>query len=125
MRRTGSRLAAPALAVGVLTGCASGPIPTLLTVSDQQPQSVLIQYTSNLFGYGGKLWTTLPSGETFTGNYRLEPLDPSRQMTSTLNGNRGNTLVCRFTLTQPGVGPDGGGTVQCGLSTGGTLEGRF
>jgi hypothetical protein len=34
-------------------------------------------------------------------------------------------MLCRLTLTEPGVGPDGGGTVRCDLSTGGAFDARF
>jgi hypothetical protein len=46
-------------------------------------------------------------------------------MTTTLKGDRGSTMFCRFTLTEPGVGPDKGGSVQCQLSSGGTFDATF
>jgi hypothetical protein len=67
----------------------------------------------------------LPSGEHLTGAYRLVPNDPKRQMTAQLIGDRGSTMVCRFTLNEPGVGPDGGGSVRCQLGSGGTFEAGF
>jgi hypothetical protein len=68
---------------------------------------------------------TVPAGEHFTGPYRLAPNDPKRQMTARLVGDRGSTMVCRFTLNEPGIGPDRGGTVQCQLSTGGAFDASF
>ena len=44
---------------------------------------------------------------------------------ATLKGDRGSTMLCRFTLNEPGVGPDRGGTVQCQLSTGGNFDANF
>ena len=69
--------------------------------------------------------TPARGGGAAAGSYTLEPSNPAKQMESTLSGDRGNTMACRFTLNEPGVGPDGGGTVHCQLSTGGTIDGRF
>jgi len=108
-----------------LAGCAKGPILGQLALPDQTPQAASLNYASGLFGKTGKLSTTLPTGESFTGPYRLDPDAPDKTITSTLAGDRGNSLVCRLTLTSPGVGPDGGGTVRCDLSTGGAFDARF
>ena len=108
-----------------LAGCAKGPIRGQLALPNQTPQAALLTYESGLFGKTGKLSTTLPTGESFTGPYKLEPDAPDKTITSTLAGNRGNSMVCRLTLTAPGVGPDGGGTVRCDLSTGGIFDARF
>jgi hypothetical protein len=108
-----------------LAGCAKGPIRGQLALPDQKPQAASLNYASSLFGKTGKLSTTLPTGESFTGPYMLDPAAPDKTISSTLAGNRGNSLVCRLTLTEPGVGPDGGGTVRCDLSTGGVFDARF
>ena len=108
-----------------LAGCAKGPILGQLALPDQTPQAASLNYASSLFGKTGKLSTTLPTGESFTGPYRLDPGAPDKTITSTLAGNRGNSMVCRLTLSEPGVGPDGGGTVRCDLSTGGAFDARF
>ena len=108
-----------------LAGCAKGPIRGQLALPNQTPQAASLNYKSGLFGKTGTLSTTLPSGENFTGPYRLDPTAPDKTITSTLEGNRGNHMVCRLTLTEPGVGPDGGGTVRCDLSTGGAFDARF
>ncbi len=125
MRATGARLVAASFGLTMVAGCASGPIHGRLTVAGQQPEPVTLNYRSSLFGKKGDLWATLPGGERFTGSYVLSPYDPDRQMLSTLTGDRGNSMVCRFLLNQPGVGPDGGGTAQCKLSTGGVIDARF
>lgn len=108
-----------------LAGCAKGPIRGQFALPAQTPQAASLNYSSGLFGKTGKLSTTLPTGETFMGPYRLDPDSPDKTITSTLAGNRGNSLVCRLTLTEPGVGPDRGGTVRCDLSTGGVFDARF
>lgn len=108
-----------------LAGCAKGPIRGQLALPNQTPLPASLNYESSLFGKTGKLSTTLPTGERFTGPYTLDAAAPDKTITSTLGGNRGNSMVCRLTLTEPGVGPDGGGTVRCDLSTGGAFDARF
>jgi hypothetical protein len=117
-----------ATAVFVLSGtlgCASAPIVGRLTSPDQGSDAATLNYRSSLLGGSGKLWTTLPPGETFTGQYRLQPGEPNAPVIGTLTGNRGNTMTCQFTLNEPGVGPDKGGTVRCEVSTGAVFNARF
>jgi hypothetical protein len=116
-------LAAAGLAA--LGGCAKGPIRGELTLPEQTPQPAVLTYKSSLFGKTGTLETTLPTGETFTGPYVLDPNAPDKSITSRLTGNRGNSMVCRLTLSEPGVGPDKGGAVACDVSTGGIFDARF
>lgn len=125
--RLGSRSATLLLlvAIAAIVGCAKGPIHGQLTLAQGPPQPASLNYESSAFGKTGKLWTTLPTGESFTGPYVLDPNAPDRAITSTLVGDRGNTLWCRLTLNEPGTGPDGGGAVRCNLSTGGTFDARF
>ena len=125
MKTLALRLVAMSLIPSALTACASGPIPGGLTRPGEPAVSAVMNYRSSILGSSGKLWTTLPTGEHFTGKYQLVPHARDRQMTSTLTGDRGSTMVCRFTLSEPGVGPDKGGTVQCQLSTGGTFDATF
>jgi len=113
------------LTVAALVGCASGPIPGRLTLPGQQSQLVTLNYESSLFGGSGKLRGLLPSGERFSGKYVLMPYAPDHHMVSTLDGDRGGTMVCRFKLNEPGVGPDGGGTGRCELSGGGLIDAQF
>jgi hypothetical protein len=119
------RLAVASLVAGLLPACAHGPIPGRLTRPGQPAAEAVLNYQSSLLGGSGKLWTTLPTGENFTGKYQLVPNARDRQMTSALTGDRGSTMLCRFTLNEPGVGPDRGGTVQCQLSTGGNFDANF
>ena len=119
------RTALVAAGLLALTGCAKGPIRGQLTLPNQPPQPALLSYESSLFGKTGTLSTTLPSGEIFSGRYTLDAGAPDRTITSRLAGNRGNSMVCRLTLIEPGIGPDGGGTVKCDLSTGGAFDARF
>ena len=119
------RLVTAAVVAGTLAACASGPIRGLLTQRGQQPEPVTLNYESSLFGKSGKLWTTLPGGESFSGKYLLMPYAPDHHIVSTLDGDRGGSMVCRFKLNEPGVGPDKGGTAECQLSTGGVIDARF
>jgi hypothetical protein len=96
-----------------------------LTLPNQAPQPVTLNYESSLFGGSGKLWTVLPTGERFTGRYVLMPYAPEHHIVSTLDGDRGGTMLCRLKLKSPGVGPDGGGTGQCQLSQGGSIDTQF
>jgi len=117
-----------ALAVVVLammTGCAKGPIGGQLMLPGRAPEAAKISYESSLFGKTGKLSTTLPSGESFSGRYTLDPGAPDRSMTAKLEGDQGTTMTCRFTLNEPGIGPEKGGVVTCDLSSGGTFVARF
>ena len=85
-----------------------------------------MSYRSSVLGGSGQLSMTLPTGESFTGRYQLAPRDPKRQMTASLTGDRGSAMVCHFTLNEPGIGPDGGGSVQCQLSaSGGEFHAEF
>jgi hypothetical protein len=119
------RLLSVVVAVGFLAACAQGPISGRLSRPDQAPVAAILNYESSILGGSGKLRMSLPTGENFTGTYRLVPHDPKRQMTATLTGDRGSTMLCRFTLNEPGVGPAGGGSVQCQLSSGGTFDSSF
>jgi hypothetical protein len=125
MRAADARVLGVCLLAAGAAGCAAGQIPARLNVPDQPVAPVTIRYQSSLLGGSGKLSTALPSGERFAGGYTLTPKDPQYHMTGTLSGDRGNVLICRFRLNEPGIGPDRGGSVLCELSTGGTLDGRF
>jgi hypothetical protein len=114
-----------ALVVGALMGCAKGPIPGRLTQPGKPPQAVTLNYESSVFGGSGKLWALLPDGERYSGKYVLTPYAPEDHMVSTLDGDRGGTMVCRFKLNQPGVGPDGGGTGKCDMEKGGVIDAKF
>ena len=114
-----------ALTVTALAGCAGGPISGRLIVPGKAPMQVTLTYTSSLFGGSGKLSTLLPDGESYSGKYILTPYAPDDHMVSKLEGDRGGTMVCRFRLKEPGVGPDGGGTGKCSLSTGGSIDATF
>ncbi|PYN26839.1 MAG: hypothetical protein DMD99_04270 [Candidatus Rokuibacteriota bacterium] len=124
-RATTARLTAAAIVLGAMVGCASAPIAGRLTLPGQEPDRVILSYRSSLLGGSGKLWTTLPAGERFTGTYVLQPGGRDAHMTGTLAGDRGGVMVCRFRLNEPGVGPDKGGTVRCDLSTGGVFDASF
>lgn len=122
-RTTTTRLAAIAIVLAGTVGCASAPINGRLSVPGQAPVPAVLSYQSSLLGGSGKLWTTLPAGETFSGKYVLSGRDTP--MTGTLKGDRGSVMICRFQLKEPGVGPDKGGTVRCEISTGGVFDAAF
>ena len=119
------RLLSLGMVVSALAACAHGPIAGHLTRPGQPPAPAVLTYRSSFFGGSGKLSATLPTGEHFTGTYQLAPRDPKRQMRASLKGDRGSTMLCDFTLNEPGVGPDGGGTVHCQLSSGGAFDAAF
>ena len=123
MQTTTTRVAATGIVLAVIVGCASAPINGRLSVPGQAPVPAVLSYQSSLFGGSGKLWTTLPAGETFNGKYVLSGRDAP--VTGTLNGDQGGVMVCRFQLNEPGVGPDKGGTVRCEISTGGVFDASF
>ena len=122
-RTATTRFTAAAIVLGAIAGCASAPITGRLSVPGQAPVPAVLSYRSSLFGGSGKLWTTLPAGETFNGKYVLSGRDAPA--TGTLSGDRGSVMVCRFALNEPGVGPDKGGTVRCEISTGGVFDASF
>ena len=109
------------LVLGALMGCAKGPLQGQLTKPGQPPQIVMVNYESSVFGGSGKLWTSLPDGETYKGKYILTPYSTEHHMISDLEGDRGGSMVCKFKLNEPGVGPDGGGTGKCDVSKGGGI----
>lgn len=71
------------------------------------------------WGPFGETWVAGPSDlYTFRRNY-------SGRVVATLFGDRGSVMRCRFRLADPPVGLAGGGTGQCQLSTGGTIDAQF
>lgn len=125
IKRRPRHVAIAVLAASAAMGCASGPIHGRLTAPGRAGDAAILHYESSLFGGSGKLWTTLPDGESLKGSYVLRPRDPQAQMIGNLSGARGTTMLCHFRLNEPGVGPDKGGTVRCEVSTGGVFDGRF
>lgn len=123
MRTSTTRVAVTAVVVAVIVGCASAPIKGRLSVPGQAAVPAVLSYQSSLFGGSGKLWTTLPAGETFNGKYVLS--GRNTPVTGTLSGDRGSVMLCRFQLNEPGVGPDKGGTVRCEVSSGGVFDASF
>jgi len=114
-----------ALVGAALVGCAKGPLPGRLTKSGKPPEAVALNYQSSVFGGSGKLWTVLPDGQRYTGKYVLTPYAPDHHIVANLTGDRGGSMVCRFKLNEPGVGPDGGGTGRCDVSEGSVIEVKF
>jgi hypothetical protein len=125
MLRQTCRPVIAALLLAALVGCAKGPIPGRLTLPGKPSEAVTINYESSVFGGSGKLWTLLPDGERYSGKYVLTPYAQDSHLVSTLDGDRGGTMVCRFKLNVPGVGPDKGGKGKCDISKGGVIEATF
>lgn len=117
----GARSIIATLAVGGLVGCAAGPMPGRFIAPGKPAEPVTLSYESSLFGGSGKLSTVLPSGERYKGRYVLTPYARDHHMTSTLSGDRGGFMTCTFTLNEPGIGPDKGGTGRCEMPGGGGL----
>jgi hypothetical protein len=113
------------LAVSGLVGCAAGPMPGRFMMPGKPAERVTLNYESSLFGGSGKLSTVLPSGERYHGKYVLTPRARDHHMTSTLAGDRGGFMTCTFTLNEPGIGPDKGGTGRCEMVGGGLIDTQF
>jgi hypothetical protein len=124
-RGTALRSIVLVLVLGAASGCARGPLPGRLIQPGQGPEAVTLNYESSVLGGSGKLWTLLPDGQRYNGKYVLTPYALDHHMASTLEGNRGGSMLCRFRLNELGVGPHGGGTGTCQLSQGGTIELTF
>ena len=74
-------------------------------------------YWSDWGAYGGT-WVGGSSYSTFLQNY-------SGKVISTLFGNKGSVMRCRFQLGNPQQGMPGGGIGQCQLKNGDTIEAQF
>ncbi|HUM16243.1 MAG TPA: hypothetical protein VL086_11190 [Candidatus Nitrosotalea sp.] len=71
------------------------------------------------WGPFGETWVSGPSDVmTFRRNY-------TGKVVATLFGDRGNMIRCRFKLANPPGGMRDGGTGECQLSTGGTINASF
>lgn len=71
------------------------------------------------WGPFGETWMGGPADVwTFRRNY-------SGRVVATLFGDRGTVMRCRFRLVNPSGGLSDGGTGQCQLSTGGTIDAQF
>jgi hypothetical protein len=68
--------------------------------------------------YGGTWWGGPEDVWTFGRNY-------SGRVVATLFGERGDMIRCRFKLVNPPGGMSDGGTGECQLSTGGTINAQF
>jgi hypothetical protein len=125
MGAAGARSIVASLTVAGLVGCAAGPMPGRFTAPGKPAERVTLNYESSLFGGSGKLSTVLPSGERYHGKYVLTPNARDHHMSGTLAGDRGGFMTCTFTLNEPGIGPDKGGTGRCELAGGGVIDTQF
>ncbi|MBM4268662.1 MAG: hypothetical protein FJ144_18965 [Deltaproteobacteria bacterium] len=70
------------------------------------------------WGPHGSPWVQGDDFATFVQNY-------SGKAIATLFGDRGDTMRCRFQLSDPEEGMEGGGVGQCQTSSGENLEAQF
>ncbi|MEO2167476.1 MAG: hypothetical protein ABGY42_05030 [bacterium] len=72
----------------------------------------------NDWGPYGSPWGSGGSYSTFVRNY-------SGKVIATLFGDKGNTMRCRFHLSQPASGMEGGGVGECEIKGGDKIEAQF
>ncbi len=70
------------------------------------------------WGPFGDPWFDEADYTSFVTNY-------SGRVVATLFGNKGNTMRCRFQLTDPQAGLSRGGVGECNVSNGGTIDAQF
>ena len=135
----------------MLAGCES--TGTIRGVSEAG--SVKMNYKQEFDANDGTLKVTMPSGETFSGKFvqksssksgdelllgKLLNADGnddddsiafndsttvSSQAEALLIGNKGHTMKCKFQLSDPESGIDGGGIGSCKVSNGKTINMTF
>ncbi len=59
------------------------------------------------------------------GDYTSFVTNYSGRVVATLFGDKGNTMRCRFQLTNPSAGLSQGGVGECHVSNGGTIDAQF
>jgi hypothetical protein len=132
---------------GALTGCAKrGQLNGSLSAPGEPAEQVRLTFKPNVIGNGGKVSTTLPSGESFFGRYKevasptwsgSGPFDNpeikgtdarflmekySHEVVATLSSDAGEKMECRLTLRNPYEGLSGGGAGECQLPQEGKIE---
>lgn len=134
--------------VGAFTGCAGrGQLNGTISAPGEPTEQVRLDFKPKVIGNGGRLSTTLPSGESFTGEYieiitptwtGLGPYDDpdvkgsdgrflitqySHEVVATLSSDDGKKVACRFILRDLYEGLRGTGAGEC-LSPEGKIEVR-
>ncbi len=138
----------------LIAGCAStGTMTGQISNPGGPPQRVTLSYVTDRSGDSGYLSLTLPGGESFNGRYvrvglaatAAPGLDidfsvvdwgktadtwtfdqaDSDKIVALLQGDRGSTIRCRFTLVYPAGGMKDGGTGECQANTGERIDVRF
>ena len=69
MRRNVRRPVMILLAVGALSGCASGLVTGSVSLPGQPAAPLTMTWQSGLFGESGKISAVMPDGERFSGTY--------------------------------------------------------
>ena len=129
----------------MLVGCES--TGTIRGVSEGR--SVQMEYEQGFLENDGILKVTMQSGETFSGKFVQKSSSKSgdawnigessdddslilsdsttisSQAEAILIGNKGNTMKCKFQLSDPESGIDGGGIGSCRTSTGKMINMTF
>ncbi|MGH8273614.1 MAG: hypothetical protein ACRES9_05070 [Gammaproteobacteria bacterium] len=96
-------------------------------------------------GQHGTMFVTMPSGERYSGKFvvgqtsstglglGIKSGDPvlldssgnTSQTAAVLMGNKGDSMHCKFLLSHPSDGIEGGGVGHCKLSTGQVIDATF
>ena len=155
MRYQGGRGLVIVLGLALAGGCATtGSMSGLIADPGRPAQSVALGYRLDRSGDSGYLSLTLPGGESFNGplarigptgaaaapgldldfsvvdwgftadDWTFGPTDTDKAV-ALLQGNRGGKIRCRFTLLYPDGGIPSGGTGQCEVSNGETIDVKF
>jgi hypothetical protein len=145
-------LGAALVAGGCVT---TGTITGRETNAGKPAGPIQMTWKSERFGFGGTISTALPTGEVFTGKYvqvtsettadTVEPFfmgwgpywgpdwgdattfatNYSGKVIANLFGDRGDSMRCRFTLTDPDAGMEGGGVGECQVTGGIRIDAQF
>jgi hypothetical protein len=142
------------LVAGLAAGCAStGSMSGEISTPGGPPRHVTLSYTADRSGDSGYLSVTLPDGESFNGPYArvgsaaavgpgldidfsvvdwgqtadtwaFGPADTNKVI-ALLQGGRGRKIRCRFTLLYPAGGMSYGGSGECQVNSGETIDVTF
>lgn len=108
-------------------------------------QPVQLHYHHSFWDQNGTIMGVLPDGEHFKGKFVVGTNSTTgigigaksgdvgvfsgsgntSQAAAVLNGDRGDSMYCRFTLSSPTDGLEGGGVGHCKLSTGQSINVTF
>lgn len=130
-----------AAAVLTLSGCATSGVMQGRT----DGKAVRLHYHHSFWSQNGVISVTLPDGEHFSGKFvigtssstglAIGPKSGDTKVVSTsgntaqaaavLMGNKGDSMHCKFLLSHPSDGIEGGGVGHCKVSTGEVIDATF